>query len=1191
MIKSIHTAFTKRFRPQSLVQDGRPHARAAGGGSQRGRRLNRAASPVLEALEDRRLLAAFVVDTLIDQNDGVGVNGVSLRDAIIAANTTAGSDTITFAPSLTAGGPVTLTLTLGELTVSDTIGTTTITGPGASLLSVSGNNISRVFVNAANVTSQISGLTIKDGRSPGATGGGGVANLGTLRLIDCEVSGNTAAFGAGFSNSGTLQIDTSAIVSNVATASGGGAIYNSGTGTVTLNRVVVNQNRAEGGLGGFGGAIYNISATGVVTMFSTDITQNTATSDGGGLRNFGTMTITESAVEDNRGTSGAGLINYGSLTIGRSTFSGNTASIFGGAIWQGAGTATITGSTLSGNIAIESGGGIMMNGGTMTLAASTLSGNTATSLGGGIRISAGGTMVANYALVAGNTAPSGPDIEGAVTFGWSNLIGNGTGMTGLVNGANGNLVGTQAAPIDPKLGPLANNGGPTKTMALLPGSPAINAGNAALNTDGRGLVRTVYDTLDIGAFEYKAMVESLVVTTTIDEDDGTSDAAFGTGTSLREAIIYADTRAGADTITFAPSLTAGGLATITLTLGQLQLTDTSGRTTITGPGAAMLSVDANQQNRVFFIATGASAAISGMTIKNGKETTVTGMGGGIRNEGTLELLNTVLSGNSASFGGAIYSPTNGTLVITSSTISGNSANDGSGGGIISGGELTVTNSTVSDNTAGSGGGGIFVEAGTASLTGSTISDNSATLGSGGGIASGGALTLTDSTVSGNSAGANGGGIYVEAGTASLTGSTISNNSATLDSDANGGGIYNNGTTTITATTISGNTALSAGGGISNDDNDGILTIRNSTLSGNTTSGYGGGIGNGGILTVINSTLSGNTATTGGGGIASEGLVTLTSVTIAGNSSPTGTGGGLLNLEPNAPFTINLTIVAGNTAATKPDIDGNVSSGGFNLIGDGTGMTGLTHGVNGNLVGTQAAPIDPMLGPLADNGGPTQTRALLIRGPAVNAGSDALIPSGVTTDQRGPGFNRIQATAVDIGAFESEFVSDFTAPTAKAAKFAAVKAGKKPYRFTIVYSDETMVDINSIGNRNIFITGPRKYKQWASVVSKPVVNLDRVVVTYQMIAPGKTWGGEDNGNYTVWLWAGQVRDVNGNISGKQKLGTIKVNVGGARGKVARAFSASPNAANVRRPATAAALPAIRTGLFNTTSSILMDGDRD
>src|SRR5262249_5219685 len=148
-----------------------------------------------------------------------------------------------------------------------------------------------------------------------------------------------------------------------------------------------------------------------------------------------------------------------------------------------------------------------------------------------------------------------------------------------------------------------------------------------------------------------------------------------------------------------------------------------------------------------------------------------------------------------------------------------------------------------------------------------------------------------------------------------------------------------------------------------------------------------GISNTGTLTVSNSTLSGNT----GGGIITFGTrpVTLTNVTLTANRASTGGG---LYVTSGSPVLHN-TLIAGNfkgaTGTTRDDVFGALNPGGdYNLIGDGTGMSGLSNGVNGNLIGSASGPIDPLLGPLRDNGGPTFTHALLPGSPALNAGDPA-----------------------------------------------------------------------------------------------------------------------------------------------------------------------------------------------------------
>jgi hypothetical protein len=150
---------------------------------------------------------------------------------------------------------------------------------------------------------------------------------------------------------------------------------------------------------------------------------------------------------------------------------------------------------------------------------------------------------------------------------------------------------------------------------------------------------------------------------------------------------------------------------------------------------------------------------------------------------------------------------------------------------------------------------------------------------------------------------------------------------------------------------------------------------------------------------------------GGGGIFNNGTLTVTDSTISGNSAADD-GGGIDNV---GTLTVGNTIIAGNTAPNGPDIDGAVSTDERNnLIGENNGSTGFG---SSDLTGTVADPLDADLGPLADNGGPTETFALSPGSPAINAGNNALIPSGQIYDQRGPGYARIVDGTVDIGAFE------------------------------------------------------------------------------------------------------------------------------------------------------------------------------
>jgi CSLREA domain-containing protein len=242
----------------------------------------------------------------------------------------------------------------------------------------------------------------------------------------------------------------------------------------------------------------------------------------------GSGTVTNIYFLNNDAPGGGGAIavaSSGAISVDRCTFFNNTGN-GGGAISNGDGTVVISNSTISGNGALAfSGGGISQNGsGSVTIVNTTITGNTAGASGGGIRVFSGTVNIRNT-IVAGNSATtSGPDVFGAFISNGHNLIGNSDGSSGF--GASGDQVGTGAAPINPLLGPLQNNGGLTFTHALLSGSPAIDAGDdcvtlasgsggclvTPLMTDQRG---TGFDrkvdgnsdgvtTVDIGAYEAAA---------------------------------------------------------------------------------------------------------------------------------------------------------------------------------------------------------------------------------------------------------------------------------------------------------------------------------------------------------------------------------------------------------------------------------------------------------------------------------------------------------------------------------------------------------------------------------------------------------------------------------------------------------------------------------------------------------------
>lgn len=409
----------------------------------------------------------IVVNTLAD--DGIGNGNCTLREAIAAANTnlvvdacaagSSGLDTIGFSVS----GTVTLLDTLPAVD-EDLV----IYAPPNALI-ISGNNSYLILIVNSGKTLDLLNLAIKNGSSSG--GGGGVFNQGTLNITETTFTGNNAtagSYGGAINNSGTVNITNSSFYSN--SASQGGAIYNVGA-VMNITNGTFGSNVA-----GSGGAIYNENS--ILNVFNSTFVGNTISYGfGGGIASNGSgsvLKITGSTFSANTalgasGTNGGGgLFSYGAANILNSTFSANTATVYGGGIWNLTGIMTITNSTLSGNGA--AGGAISHTSGyTMTLLNTIVANST----------SGGNCYMPITPIVNG-----GNNIDDGTSCGWGSTSGS-------------------MSSTNPMLGPLANNGGPTLTHALLRGSPAANAANV-LNcpaADQRGVYRLADGLCSIGAYE------------------------------------------------------------------------------------------------------------------------------------------------------------------------------------------------------------------------------------------------------------------------------------------------------------------------------------------------------------------------------------------------------------------------------------------------------------------------------------------------------------------------------------------------------------------------------------------------------------------------------------------------------------------------------------------------------------------
>jgi hypothetical protein len=897
----------------------------------------------LEALEGRALLSTWMVNSLGDASASSGPYSGDLRYVLTQVDKTTGDNTIKFLVT----GKITLHSALPEL--GNTTGLIDIEGPGAAKLTVArstgpGTPDFRIFTIDAGVNAKLDGLTITAGR---ADNGGGIHNVGILALEGCTVAGDSEtsfdyhAGGGGIYNVGTLTISDSTISGNSAVASGGG-ITNVGTLTISDSTIGGNSAVASGG---------GITNVGTVTITASTIIGNSA-DYGGGISNHGTMVVNNSTIASN---SGGGMLNSGTMAVNNSTIASNSGHQWiAGGIDNHGGALAITNST----IAFNSGGGISSGvtsyWSTLKVTNSTIASNS----GGGIGIWDGSMATLENTIVALNTqnadSSATPDdifLGGGTvsSSGAFNLIGTG-GSGGLIDGDNGNQVGVA----NPGLGPLADNGGPTWTMALLPWSPARDAGDNSwaidpitglpLLTDqrGSGFPRIVGDTVDIGAFEYQVPPPIPPVADAggpyvIHEGDSLTLDSLSDGYSLTYSWDVNGDGVFTDATGAHPTLSWNRLTELGITDGpanfnvKVRVADRFGNMAtspavdlrvINVPPAATFSdngpVVVGEPVTVQFtnptdpspIDTAAGfhyafatdpAALAGATYENSSSVPYASFTFSTTGEETV-------------YGRIIardhdYSQYSTQFIVSLPGFIPVLNNHDSGPGslrqaiaLVSAGDRILFNNSLKGQTITLTTGELVIDKsldieglGAASLT----------------VSGGGATRVFD----------------IENSSASVTiaGLTITGGRAD-----NGGAIYNAGTLTINACTISGNSTGWKGGAIVNS---GTMTFTNSSITGNSTyDGDGGGIINSGTMTFTNSSVTGNVAGTDsgwwghgggdGGGVYNSGTMTLTNSSVNDNISNrgyssdfhysvwAGDGGGIYN--GSGTITLTNSTVAGNS---------------------------------------------------------------------------------------------------------------------------------------------------------------------------------------------------------------------------------------------------------------------------------------
>jgi hypothetical protein len=643
----------------------------------------------------------------------------------------------------------------------DTVGAAN-DGRGAPFLRNDGNGVDIGAVERQALSGLSLVVDATDDEVDGEIGANQLSLREAIALANGSVGTDVISFGALFDSPQTIAVGSQMRILEDVTIDGAGKLVTldaGGGATASLGdgyRIFQIDD-------GVAALVLEVTLRGL-TLIGGDPANNNVFGQGGAILNAENLTLEEVTLAGNSAVTGGAVFSTGGLNLVGSTLNDNSSSGQGGGIWAN-NQVTVENSTISANSAGGQGGGINFSSGSLNIVSSTLTLNNSATQGGGI-VNSSGTVTVNSSIVADNTATSGADVAGALATNTFNMIG-----------------------VDALLGPLADNGGPTRTHALLLASPALNAGDPAITTGtdqrGTGFGRVQLGRADSGAFEYQEanVPVDLIVSSNADTID--EDLTAGQLT-LREAIRIANLRPGADTIEFDPTLFS-----TPQTIATGSMIDISDTVTITGPGQDLLTID---------------GGLGGDGLMNGNGHTLLRITSTVGGAYDVEISGLVLTGGDGSgFGGAIFSSAN--LLLSEVTVQNNAGLTVGGITMLSSTTITVEDSLFAGNLARSGS---IDDLNTGAIQGrninivrSTFDDNRSSFGAGAvnAIGSMSVLNITDSTFYNNSSSLGGSAVRITSASAIIVNSTFSANKNGVGAIVQSGGTLNVAHSTFADSTL------------------------------------------------------------------------------------------------------------------------------------------------------------------------------------------------------------------------------------------------------------------------------------------------------------------------------------------------------------------------------------------------------